>query len=66
VSKNKIDKNKAVDIEEVKEDKKPTLEKGNYIVEIISEGKVIKKIAVSNSEINVTKLSYGGMTVDLK
>lgn len=66
MSKNKIDKNKAVDIEEVKEDKKPTLKQGNYIVEVISEGKVIKKIAVSNSEINVTKLSDGGMTVDLK
>lgn len=53
------------EVEEIKEDK-PTLEKGNYVVEVISEGKVIKKLAVANSEINITKLAEGGMTVDLK
>lgn len=45
---------------------KPTIEQGNYIVEIISAGQVIKKIAVANSEINITKLADGGLTIDLK
>lgn len=45
---------------------KPTLEKGNYIVRIVSEGEEIKKIAVANAEIFIEKLAGGGMTVDLK
>lgn len=56
---------KVVDVEPVKENK-PTLEKGNYIVEIISEGQVIKKLAVANSEINISRLAEGGLAVDLK
>jgi len=44
----------------------PTLEKGNYIIEIKSNGEVIKKMAVANSEINIQKLADGGLTVDLK
>ncbi|WP_338630675.1 hypothetical protein [Clostridium baratii] len=45
--------------------KKPTIEKGNYIIEVMSGDKVIKKIAVANAEINITKLVDGGLTVDL-
>ena len=45
--------------------KKPTLKKGNYIIEVMSGDKVIKKIAVANAEINITKLVDGGLTVDL-
>lgn len=44
----------------------PTLEKGNYFVEIISEGQIIKRLAVANAEINITKLAEGGLAVDLK
>lgn len=49
------------------EDKnKPTLDIGNYIIEVTSEGEIIKKVAVANSEINIKKLSRGGLAVDLK
>lgn len=62
------DKEEIIEVEpvEVEEVAKPTLGLGNYIVEVISEGQVIKKLAVANSEINITKLANGGMTVDLK
>lgn len=53
-------------VEESKEENKPTLEIGNYVIEVISDGQVIKKIAVANSEINITKLAQGGLAVDLK
>ncbi|WP_443660458.1 hypothetical protein [Clostridium algidicarnis] len=53
-------------VEESKEEVKPTLEIGNYVIEILSDGQVIKKIAVANSEINITKLAQGGLAVDLK
>lgn len=64
---NKQDKD-IIEVEpiEKKEEKKPTLERGNYIVEIISEGKVIKRVAAANSEINIVKLADGGLAVDLK
>lgn len=55
-----------IEMEEVKEENKPALEKGNYIIEVVSKGKVIRKIAVANSEINISKLQDGGITVDLK
>ena len=61
MSKEKIE-NKPVEGKE----NKPTLEKGNYIIEVISEGQIIKKIAVANSEINIAKLADGGLVVDLK
>lgn len=56
---------KIIDVETT-EVTKPTIDLGNYIVEIISEGQVIKKIAVANAEINITKLADGGLTIDLK
>lgn len=56
----------APNVEESKEENKPTLEIGNYVIEVISDGQVIKKIAVANSEINITKLAQGGLAVDLK
>lgn len=64
---NKQDKD-IIEVEpiEKKEEKEPTLERGNYIVEIISEGKVIKRVAAANSEINIVKLADGGLAVDLK
>ena len=61
-----MEENKIVEIEEVKEEVKPTLEVGNYIIEVKTEGGVIKKIAVANAEINITKLADGGLTIDLK
>ncbi|MDU1315331.1 MAG: hypothetical protein E6940_14975 [Clostridium septicum] len=48
------------------EESKPTIGKGNYIIEVISDGNIIKKIAVANSSINIIKLADGGLTVDLK
>lgn len=48
------------------EENKPTLEKGNYIIEVISDSNVIKKIAIANSIVNITKLADGGLTIDLK
>lgn len=44
----------------------PTVPKGNYIIQIISEGREIKRIAVAGAEINITKLSDGGLAIDLK
>ncbi|MBY0754530.1 hypothetical protein K5V21_03570 [Clostridium sardiniense] len=63
----KNNKQKVVDVAAtpVVEEKKPTIQKGNYIIEVLSEGKVIKKVAVANAEINITKLVDGGLTVDL-
>lgn len=61
---NKGMKNK--NIKKTEEKLNPTLEKGNYIVEVVSNGEVIKKIAVANSEIYIKKLATGGLTVDLK
>lgn len=59
---------KVVEVENITpvEQPKPTLEKGNYLVEIISEGQIIKRLAVANAEINITKLQDGGLAVDLK
>lgn len=48
------------------QENKPTLDQGNYIIEVVSQGQVIKKVAVANSEINITKLSNGGLAIDLK
>ena len=44
----------------------PTIPKGNYIIQIISEGQEIKRIAVAGAEINITKLAEGGLAIDLK
>lgn len=53
------------EIRDAKEEKKPTLKEGNYLIEVIKEGKVTRKILVTGSEINITKLNDGGLTVDL-
>jgi hypothetical protein len=45
---------------------KPTLELGNYIISIRTDGNEIKRIAIANAEIFIEKLADGGMTVDLK
>lgn len=58
-------KDKKIDAEAVQENK-PTLEKGNYIIEIVTEDQVIKKLAVANAEINIKKLADGGLAVDLR
>ncbi|MFR4584860.1 hypothetical protein [Clostridium cadaveris] len=63
------DKKEIIDVESTsveKEENKPVLEKGNYIIEVISNGEVIKKFVVANSEVNISKLADGGLTVDLK
>lgn len=61
-----MEENKIVDVNEVKEEvNKPTLDKGNYVIEIISEGQLIKKVLVSNAEINITRLAEGGITAEL-
>jgi len=59
-----MEENKVIDVEPV-EEPKPTLDKGNYIIEVISDGNIIKKLAVANSAINITKLADGGLTIDL-
>ena len=48
-----------------KQDPKATHEKGNYVISVVADGKVIKKIAVAGAEIYVNKLANGGLTVDL-
>lgn len=63
------DKKEIIDVESTSvegEENKPVLEKGNYIIEVISNGEVIKKFVVANSEVNISKLADGGLTVDLK
>lgn len=61
-----IETEEVEELEEVEEKQGSTLEKGNYIIEVISEENVIRKMAVANAEINITQLADGGMTVDLK
>lgn len=67
---NKEVKENVVDVNytEVKEQEevKPTFEKGNYVVTIVAQGEILKKIAVAGAEVYVTKLADGGLTVDLK
>ncbi|MDM8312827.1 hypothetical protein KQH81_10870 [Clostridium cadaveris] len=61
------DKKEIIDVESTPvEENKPVLEKGNYIIEVISNGEVIKKFVAANAEINISKLADGGLTVDLK
>ncbi|MDY4950446.1 MAG: hypothetical protein SO128_13855 [Clostridium cadaveris] len=63
------DKKEIIDVESTSvegEENKPVLEKGNYIIEVISKGNIIKKFVVANAEINISKLADGGLTVDLK
>ena len=57
-----------VDCTEVnkQEDVKPTFAEGNYVITVASIGEILKKIAVAGAEVYVTKLSDGGLTVDLK
>jgi hypothetical protein len=55
-----------IDSTQIVEESKPTIDKGNYIIEVISDGNIIKKIAVANSSISIIKLADGGLTVDLK
>ncbi|MCS4570227.1 hypothetical protein FZ989_06600 [Clostridium perfringens] len=67
--KNKVKENIVdVDYKEVnkKEEVKPTFEEGNYVITVVSKGEILKKIAVAGAEVYVTKLSDGGLTVDLK
>lgn len=67
----KFQKNKKivdVDYKEVKEkdEVKPTFEEGNYVITVVSNGEILKKLAVAGAEVYVTKLAEGGLTVDLK
>ena len=57
-----------VDYTEVnkQEDVKPTFAEGNYVITVASKGEILKKIAIAGAEVYVTKLSDGGLTVDLK
>lgn len=61
------DKKEIIDVEAtpVSEENKPTLEVGNYIIEVISNGQIIKKFVAANAEINIQRLAEGGLTVDL-
>lgn len=63
-----MDKNEAIDVESttVEEENKPGIEVGNYLIEIVSNDKVIRKLIAANSEIKITRLQEGGLTVDLK
>lgn len=56
---------KVVEVENYENVNAPTLEKGNYIIEIEDENGLIKKVAVANASINITRLKDGGLTVDL-
>ncbi|ELC8449573.1 hypothetical protein ACSXBY_04530 [Clostridium perfringens] len=67
----KFQKNKKIvdaDYKEVKEkdEVKPTFEEGNYVITVVSNGEILKKLAVAGAEVYVTKLAEGGLTVDLK
>lgn len=62
----KMENKKVIDVDENEDTNKPTLEKGNYLVEVIENGQLIKRIAVINAEINITRLAEGGMAIDLK
>lgn len=65
MSKEKVDNKNTKPIKSEKKDK-PTLEKGNYVIEVVSEGQVIKKLAVANSEVNILKLADGGLAIELR
>lgn len=45
---------------------KPTIEKGNYLIQVISEGREIRQVVVIGAEINIIKLAEGGLAIDLK
>ncbi|EHK2305534.1 hypothetical protein KCK38_001378 [Clostridium perfringens] len=68
--KNKGNKENVVDVNytevKEKEEVKPTFEEGNYVITVVSNGEILKKIAVAGAEVYVTKLADGGLTVDLK
>lgn len=64
-NKRKNEKENVVDVD-YKEEVKPTFSEGNYIIQVVSKGEIIKKIAVAGAEVYVTKLADGGLTVDLK
>lgn len=60
--------NEIIDVEAMqveKKENKPTLDTGNYIIEVVSEGQVIKKFVAANAEINIRRLAEGGLTIDL-
>ena len=60
-------KKEVIDVEAtpVAEENMPTLETGNYIIEVISNGQVIKMLVAANAEINIQRFAEGGLTVDL-
>ncbi|WP_432291559.1 hypothetical protein [Clostridium baratii] len=66
---NKLRNKKIVDVNykdiQEQQEVKPTCEKGNYVISVVANGEIIKKIAVAGAEIYVNKLADGGLTVDL-
>lgn len=62
--------NKIIDVEEneveaVKE-ASSLLEKGNYLIEVMNEGEVLRKMVAVGSEIKISRMQDSGITIDLK
>jgi DNA polymerase sigma len=52
-------------ISEERHKNKPTLEQGNYIIEVVSNNQLIRKLVVVNSEINIVRFNDGGLAMDI-
>ena len=55
-----------VPVKEVQPAGQPTIEKGNYLIQVISEGREIKQVVAIGAAINIIKLAEGGLAIDLK
>lgn len=68
-SKNMIkNKEEIVEVEEVSEVKQinPATDKSNYLVQIISDGNVIKEVIGINSTVNIIHIGEQSVAADLK
>ena len=62
---NKVLEVKEDEVEKV-EEAGSSLEKGNYLIEVMHEGEVLRKMVVVGSEIKLSKMEDNGITIDLK
>jgi hypothetical protein len=63
------DLNNDIKVEEAKEVKSnvnPSKDKGNYIIQIINDGEILKQIIALNSTINVIYLNDQAVAADIK
>lgn len=57
---------KAEEPKEVKSNINPSKDKGNYIIQIMNDGEILKQIIALNSTINIIYLSDQAVAADIK